>query len=424
LEDRSFLFLQGPHGPFFSDLAGRLKDLGARVHRIGFNAGDGYFWAHKRDYTRNIVSIEHWAGVLGAFLDDNNITDLVLYGDTRAIHATAKKAAEARGITVHCFEEGYLRPYWVTYELGGVNGHSRLMDLSLADMRKMMFYRRDDVEAAPDQWGALYHHMLYGAIYHFVVLFFNRNYPAYRSHRTVGIAREAWLHVKRLTLLPWHAWERSRDIARLRRSKAPYHLVLLQLAHDASFRDHSDFGHIGEFIDACCKGFVEGAPEDHLLVFKSHPLEDGREPIAELIAGAAARYGLGERVRFIRGGKLGEFLDGATTAITVNSTAGQQALWRGLPLLVFGRSVYDKPELVSRQAVADFFRAPRRPDMDAYMLYREFLLETSQVPGGFYTATGRAEALRVLAPVIDARRDPYDLGYPASAARMSQISAE
>jgi len=36
---------------------------------------------------------------------------------------------------VHVFEEGYMRPYWVTYERGGSNGHSRLMDMSIADMQ-------------------------------------------------------------------------------------------------------------------------------------------------------------------------------------------------------------------------------------------------------------------------------------------------
>ena len=100
-------------------------------------------------------------------------------------------------------------------------------------------------------------------------------------------------------------------------------------------------------------------------------------------------------------------LDNASTAVTVNSTAGQQALWRGLPLRAFGRSVYDKPELVSHQPIDEFFANPRRPDLDAYMAYRQFLLQTSQFPGGFYTASGRADALRHVIDVMLANRDPY-----------------
>ena len=40
---RTFLFLQGPHGPFFSRLARRLSELGHQTLRVGFNAGDGLF---------------------------------------------------------------------------------------------------------------------------------------------------------------------------------------------------------------------------------------------------------------------------------------------------------------------------------------------------------------------------------------------
>ena len=46
----------------------------------------------------------------------------------------------------------------------------------------------------------------------------------------------------------------------------------------------------------------------------------------------------------------------------MNSTAGQQALWRGLPLRAFGAAVYAKPEFVSSQPLEAFFAAPDRPE--------------------------------------------------------------
>jgi capsular polysaccharide export protein len=49
--------------------------------------------------------------------------------------------ARAAGLTIHVFEEGYLRPHWVTYERGGSNGHSRLMQLTVADMQKALVQR-------------------------------------------------------------------------------------------------------------------------------------------------------------------------------------------------------------------------------------------------------------------------------------------
>ena len=96
-------------------------------------------------------------------------------------------------------------------------------------------------------------------------------------------------------------------------------------------------------------------------------------------------------------------------------------MWRSLPLRVFGRAVYDKPELVSRQPIAEFFAAPQSPDSRAYRLYRHFLLETSQVPGGFYSAGGRRKALRKLVDLMLHDQDPYDALLSPNAAEPQHV---
>jgi capsular polysaccharide export protein len=93
--------------------------------------------------------------------------------------------------------------------------------------------------------------------------------------------------------------------------------------------------------------------------------------------------------------------------VTVNSTAGQQALWRGLPLRTFGAAVYAKPEFVSSQPLETFFAAPERPDTRAYRDYRHYLLETSQLVGGFYSARGRGRLIRQVVDLMLAPEDPY-----------------
>ena len=138
-----------------------------------------------------------------------------------------------------------------------------------------------------------------------------------------------------------------------------------------------------EFLELVIEGFATGAPQHHHLVFKAHPLEDGRVALAPAIRRLAAAQGVADRVHFVRGGKLAGLLNLARSAVTVNSTAGQQALWRGLPLRTFGAAIYAKPEFVSNQPLAEFFSQPRRPDSRAYRDFRAYLLETSQVPGGF-----------------------------------------
>ncbi|MEM9124680.1 MAG: capsule biosynthesis protein CapA, partial [Pseudomonadota bacterium] len=121
-ENRVFLFLQGPHGPFFRALGRMLGVAGARVWRVGFNAGDQAFWSDSASYIPFRGKPHNWPDMLSKVIETKGITDIVLYGDTRPIHAEAVQIAQRQGITIHVFEEGYLRPWWVTYERGGSNG--------------------------------------------------------------------------------------------------------------------------------------------------------------------------------------------------------------------------------------------------------------------------------------------------------------
>ena len=95
---------------------------------------------------------------------EHGITDLVLYGDTRPIHAMAIARAKAAGVTVHVFEEGYLRPWWVTYERGGANGHSPVMHMTLDQIRAALATTGHDPIEAPDLWGEMRQHVAYGSL--------------------------------------------------------------------------------------------------------------------------------------------------------------------------------------------------------------------------------------------------------------------
>lgn len=405
---RRFLFLQGPHGPFFWRLGQMLRRAGAEVTRVGFNAGDRAFWFGAPGYIPYRGAPEGWPEAAGRIMDERGITDLVLYGDTRPAHAEAVREAEARGLTVHVFEEGYMRPWWVTYERGGTNGNSRLMDLSIADMGRALEMSDLDVPEPPAHWGDMRQHVLYGALYHWFVLFRNGEYRGFRRHRELSVGMEGWLYTRRLLLMPAIALERAVATARIRLGGFPYHLVLLQLEHDASFRAFGPFERQEDFLRVALDGFARGAPRHHHLVFKAHPLENGRSPLRRLIRGLARERGVEGRVHYVAGGKLARLLDHARTAVTVNSTAAQQVLWRGIPLKAFGRAVYAKPEFASALPLDQFFAQPGRPDTRAFRDYRRFLLETSQVPGGFYSARGRRQLLRQVVDMMLSDVDPYD----------------
>ena len=422
-DNRVFLFLQGPHGPFFCALADMLGRSGAEIWRIGFNAGDGFFWRDTARYIAFDKPQDDWGAFFKDVLADKGVTDIVLYGDTRRIHAEAIKIAKAHGLTVHIFEEGYLRPFWVTYERGGSNGHSRLMDMNIPQMQKAL--EGSDIEAPlpPSHWGDMRQHVFYGALYHWFVMFKNRAYGNFRPHRDLTVTQEFQLYLKRFLRMPFHALERHIATYRVRHGGFPYHLALLQLEHDSSFQEHSPFSSMREFLELVIENFAEGAPKHHHLVIKAHPLEDGRVPIRKIIKRLSAKHGLQDRIHFVRGGKLARLLNDARTAVTVNSTAGQQVLWRGIPLKIFGKAVYDQPEFISNQPLRQFFAGAIRPDMSAYREYRRYLLETSQVPGGFYSRRGRRQLLRQVVDMMLSAEDPYDALVSGTAAPRQQLRA-
>lgn len=418
---RVFLFLQGPHGPFFYQLACLLQTTGAEVWRVGFNAGDRAFWWQRRNFLPYRGTPEDWPDTLKHLLQSKSVTDVVLYGDTRAIHAEAIAIAKARGLKIHVFEEGYLRPYWISYELGGSNGHSPLMQMPLHDMRAAQEANQLDPPVPPCHWGDMRQHVFYGALYHWFVMFWNRGYRHFKPHRALTVSQEFRLYLKRLLFMPFLAVERRLASLRIKLGRFPYHLALLQLEHDSSFQMHGPFDSQSDFIATVVQSFAQGAPAHHHLVFKAHPLEDGRAPLRTDIRRCARQHGIGDRVHYVPGGKLAGLLNDTRSAVTVNSTSGQQALWRGIPLRVFGACVYDKPELVSHQNLTDFFRAPQRGDTQSYRIFRDFLLATSQLPGSYYASRGRRQLLRRVADMMLEGNGPYALSREKSAALRQQL---
>ncbi|MEO0343228.1 MAG: capsule biosynthesis protein CapA [Pseudomonadota bacterium] len=405
-DTRTFLMLQGPHGPFFRSLATQLRAAGHKVLRIGFNYGDRFFWGMK-DYVAFTGDPKDWPEFLENLLAEMGVTDVVLYGDTRLLHQQAIDITRTRQVELHIFEEGYLRPFWISYERDGVNGYSPLSNISIEEMRDALSRLDKDVSEVPASWGELREHVFYGAVYHGLVMARPGEYKNFRSHRRRTIRAELRSHLKHMLQRPFKAVRRSLAELQIKRGGYIYSLVLLQLAHDASIQHHSSFKDMISLIRLCLQDFANGAPKHHHLVFKAHPLEDYFQPLYEYAFARAEQLGIRDRVHFVEGGRLADLLDSAHSVVTVNSTAGQQALWRGLPLRSLGRSVYNKESLVSSQPLAEFFADPKYPNKEDYLLFRRFMLETSQVFGGFYSSKGRINILRNVLPRMLRKECPY-----------------
>src|SRR6185312_4954566 len=120
---RSFLFLQGPLSPFFSELGRALIARGHSVHRVDLHLGEQIFWRLPASRFRG--RFDEWRDYIGAILDEHRVTDMIMVGDRRPYHLVAAEEARARGIAVICTDFGYLRPGWVTFEYDGMTTYSR-----------------------------------------------------------------------------------------------------------------------------------------------------------------------------------------------------------------------------------------------------------------------------------------------------------
>jgi len=338
---------------------------------------------------------------------EKQITDLVIYNDTRPLHKTAIQAAHAKGINVHIFEEGYLRPYWITYERDGSNGNSKLMSLAQSAVVPDHLIRDPDPVPAPCHWGDMREHIFYGAVYHWCILCANRQFPNFTSHREISIRKEFRLHLKQLVFTPARIAARFWANLTLKFGTFPYHLILMQLQHDSAFQNHSPFKTNASFLELTLRSFANNAPPHHHLVIKAHPLEDGRSEIAYHLRRLGTKFGINRRIHYLPGGKLAHVLDPALSVVTVNSTAGQQALWRGIPVKTLGQAIYNHDKFISKQSLDAFFAHPKAPNLQAYKAFRNFLLQTSQIPGGFYSKAGRQQAIAQLAKKMFHPLDPY-----------------
>lgn len=372
------LLLQGPNGPFFRRLALRLRDLGATVTKVNLNAGDDLF--HPRaDAVCFEKRADEWPGFLEGLLCARRIAAVVLFGQDRPLHRVAAQLAQRLGIAVVVFEEGYVRPCWITMELDGVNGRSALMrplepapavHVQPAQPQQFRF-----AFAAMAAFSVAY--LLWGCI-------FRCRYPHYVHHKPLTL-REA---------IPWlRCYRRKAGYVLVQRSllrrlcgpsAPPFFLVSLQMAVDSQIIHHSPWRSNEDFIRAVLASFAAHAGSEELLVFKHHPLEIGHAHYGAVIAREAELLGVARRVHYVHGGHLPSLLQRARGVVLVNSTVGLQAMHHGTPVCATGDAIYAKPGLTHQEPLDAFWNRPQNPDPAAFRSFLDRVLDTSQVNSSFY----------------------------------------
>lgn len=403
---RTFLFLQGVCSPFFGRLADQLAADGHRVYRINFNAGDLASWGLRPawNYRGEVAGLRD-------FLDDKyrrfGITDQILFGDRRPVHRPAIEHGEALGIRSHVFEEGYFRPYWVTLERDGVNGHSLLprdpdwfwqVGATLPDYGNgEPFHSSFKLRAA------------YDVGYHLAGAMNPLLFSGYQTHAPVKAQVEYLAYLYRFSMLKFRKRRDAVLIQRLLDGTAPYYLLPLQLNSDAQIRDHSRFSDMAEVMDFVMESFARQAPSTARLVIKNHPLDMGLVNYPRVISRLARQYGLTGRIDYLESGNLPALIGHAQGLVTVNSTAGGLAVELNCPTTTLSDPIYNLPGLTFQGGLDDFWRQGERPDKELFRRFRNAVIHTTQVNGGFYSQPSIDMAVANCLKMLEAERSPLEM---------------
>lgn len=383
-ERRHALLLQGPMGWFFSDLAALLTQQGQHVTKVHFNGGDQLFWRHPGAlrYTGKPDTLADW---LRALMKRQRIDAVVLFGQMRPIHCVAREVARELGVGIFVFEEGYLRPNYVTIERRGVNALSRLP-------RSASFYaEREQPRLPPPQPTTqnIRRTALIAAAYGIAAVALRPWYPHQTHHRSLNPVTEP-LRWARSYLR--HLHYRVREHGLQARLTSPdlskrWFLVPLQVQSDSQVIHHSPYETIETFLDEVMVSFAAHAPADTGLVIKHHPMDRAYSDYRQHIRRAAARLKIAHRVVYLHDQHLPTLLDHTRGVVTINSTVGLQALHHHAPVMALGESVYSIPGLVHGGTLAEFWQQPGTVDQALYLRFRQHLIAHTQLNASFYAST-------------------------------------
>jgi len=385
---KKVLLLQGPIGPFFSRLARDLQAVGAEVHKVNFNGGDWLF------YPRNAIgfhgAMQEWPAFFTELIKRYSIDTVFLFGDCRPVHSAIRQVCAESNILVGVFEEGYVRPDYITLEEVGTNGYSRIP-------REAAWYLQAEIEPPPPtrKVGNTYWWMaLWASLYYVAGSLLKPLYPRYTHHRPLTL-KEAVYWIRSA----WRKWlyaykERGVEAELTGKHSGNYFLVPLQVHTDSQVRVHSEVDSVDEFIDKVVASFAAHAPSDTLLVLKHHPMDRGYHDYSRQIRELRHKFSLGNRLIYIHDQHLPTLLDHARGVVVINSTVGLSALHHQKPLKVCGSALYNIDGLTFQGSLDEFWNkaAAIKIDKRLYTRFRNYLITKTQLNGSFY------RKLRAFAP--------------------------
>jgi len=391
---RTVLFLQGPPSDFPKVVANELERLGHRALRISLSLSDQLLW-HDRRCTTYRGRLRDWPAFLEDFVRRHGVTDIAYYQDRFPYHSAALDVARANGICAIAYENGYLRPDWITAERDGMSARS----LFPTDTEAI---RAAAADLPPLDMTIRYRHPFWLEATHEVVF---HVLNALALPLFPHFCQDKFYHpfFEYLAMVPRLVMSRRRDrlakilIDDLIESRCPYFVFPLQLQSDYQLRYNAPFEHEAEALDQAIASFARHAHSAAQFVVKVHPMDQGIEPWRRIVRQLARKHRVKRRVHFVDGGNLVTLLRHASGALMINSTTGLHAVRIGCPVKVLGIAVYDLPGITCQLPLERFWRGPQAPDQEVYEALQRLMGQTIQIQGNFYTREGKDAAARTLA---------------------------
>jgi len=381
IKDANILLLQGPIGPFFKKLDYQLRKGGAKTYRIGLNMGDALF-SYRDNYIGYHGSQDEWGEYIEHYLVENNISRMFIFGDCRYYQSVARQMATRLNIGVFVFEEGYVRPHYITLEKHGVNDYSRIPrerafydEITLAEIPEP-----DDTTPNPIyNWGIV-------IFYYFIAKVFHFYYKNYVHHREYSAMKELFWGLRSLARKPFYVQRDKRYIPLISGAwSKQYFFVPLQTHNDFQILQHSNYGSLEKFLIQVLESFAQHAAKEDKLIFKHHPLDRGRKDYTSFIEEQALELSIKNRILIVHDLHLPTCLQNAKGTVTINSTVGLSSLYHGTATKCLGNAIYDIDGLTCKHISLDeFWMNFKTPDRVLYQKFRQYIIQETQLNGNFY----------------------------------------
>jgi capsular polysaccharide export protein len=380
---RSVLLLQGPLGPFFQHFSRFLAHKSIRVHKLNFNGGDES-WSCAGSNISYRGSLIDWPAFLEETIKRLHIDTVFCYNDCRLYHQYARQYCQEQNIIFYVFEEGYLRPDYITLEPNGVNAHSPWYGCIETLLPGVLPVGKNDHFVINPTFK---HRIGYAIRYYLFMQLYYWRFTHYQHHRCRTCLSEglAWLkgfHTKHINK------KRDKNLKKRLIGEHSEHLfvVPLQVTDDFQIRIHSSFENIHQFIHHTLVSFANHANENDVLVFKHHPMDRGYTNYRQFIRHECERLNIDKRIFYGYELSLPELYPHCKGVVTVNSTVGMSALLHLVPTITLGKAIYDIPGLTSQNSLDQFWQQPYPVNIKLLKQLRGFMLNHTQINGSFYGA--------------------------------------